>query len=280
MPPMGRQIASFRRAVHPRKLSIMAKYQSYVICTSPRSGSTLLCKLLAATGISGNPNSYFHNPSIEDWMRSLDVSLDQNTAERDVLGAIFDAVRARGTNHTGLFGLRVQRKSFDFLMQKMTILHPGLNNDAERFEAAFGNTLFIHLTRSNKLEQAISLVKATQTGLWHKAPDGTELERASSPKEPVYDAAEIALHLANLTALDEDWKNWFANEKIDPFHLSYDALSAHPAEALARILEALELDSAAAEGISPGVAKLADSTSRDWQERFLAENEDDAALQR
>ncbi|HBF29284.1 Stf0 family sulfotransferase, partial [Rhizobium sp.] len=31
----------------------MAKFSSYVICTSPRSGSTLLCKLLAATGISG-----------------------------------------------------------------------------------------------------------------------------------------------------------------------------------------------------------------------------------
>lgn len=212
-------------------------------------------------------------------MRSVDVSLDQNAAERDVLEAIFDAVRARGTNHTGLFGLRVQRKSFDFLIQKMNVLHPGLNNDAERFEAAFGNTLFIHLTRSNKLEQAISLVKATQTGLWHKAPDGTELERASSPKEPVYDAAEIALHLANLTALDEDWKTWFANEKIAPFYLGYNALSANPAGELARTLEALELDPAAAQGVSPGVAKLADSTSRDWQERFLAENGNGAGLQ-
>ncbi|MGJ8535483.1 MAG: Stf0 family sulfotransferase [Alphaproteobacteria bacterium] len=276
---MPRQVASCRRAEHPQKPSIMAKYQSYVICTSPRSGSTLLCKLLAATGISGNPNSYFHNPSIADWTRSLDLAPDQDTAERDVLRAVFGAVRARGTDDTGIFGLRVQRKSFDFLIQKMNVLHPGLNSDAERFQAAFGNTLFIHLTRSNKLEQAISLVKATQTGLWHKAPDGTELERASSPKEPVYDADEIALHLANLTALDEDWKTWFANETIDPFQLSYDMLSADPAGELARILEALGLDTAAANGIRPGVAKLADLTSRDWQDRFLAENGNNSGLQ-
>jgi LPS sulfotransferase NodH len=30
----------------------MAKYDSYVICTSPRSGGTLLCKLLAAVGVA------------------------------------------------------------------------------------------------------------------------------------------------------------------------------------------------------------------------------------
>ncbi|MBT6203829.1 MAG: sulfotransferase, partial [Rhodospirillaceae bacterium] len=44
----------------------MARYQSYVICTSPRSGSTLLCSLLAATGLAGNPCSHFHDPSISE----------------------------------------------------------------------------------------------------------------------------------------------------------------------------------------------------------------------
>ncbi|MEM1201062.1 MAG: Stf0 family sulfotransferase, partial [Pseudomonadota bacterium] len=33
----------------------MAGFDAYVICTSPRSGSTLLCKLLAPTGIAGKP---------------------------------------------------------------------------------------------------------------------------------------------------------------------------------------------------------------------------------
>ena len=32
----------------------MANFDSYVICTSPRSGSTLLCQLLAATGVAGD----------------------------------------------------------------------------------------------------------------------------------------------------------------------------------------------------------------------------------
>lgn len=209
-------------------------------------------------------------------MRSLDLPPDFQDAEPDVLKVIFDAVRDRGNNQTGIFGLRVQRKSFDFLIRKMDVLHPGLSNDAERFHAAFGRTLFIHLTRRDKLEQAISFVKATQTGLWHVAPDGRELERVSSPKEPVYDTDEIARYLADFTALDEDWKDWFANEKIDPLRIGYDELSANPADVLAMILDELELDREVAKGISPGVAKLADSTSQIWQERFLAESGGDA----
>ena len=34
-------------------------------------------------------------------------------------------------------------------------------------------------SRENKLAQAVSLIKAEQTGLWHIAPDGTELERVA-----------------------------------------------------------------------------------------------------
>lgn len=249
----------------------MANYQSYVICTSPRSGSTLLCKLLAATGVAGDPDSYFHSPSIDDWRRKFDIVPDGSASEREVLSTIFDAARARGTAGTGIFGLRLQRKSFDFFIQQTERLHPGLANDRARFEAAFGKTLFVHLTRSNKLEQAISFVKASQTGLWHQAPDGTELERLSAPQEPRYDRAEIANQLLELTALDEAWVGWFTKEEITPLRVTYDDLSADPTQVLARILTALGLDPAAARGVKPAVAKLADATSRDWLERFLGE---------
>ena len=33
--------------------------KSYVVCATPRSGSTLLCALLAGTGVAGNPEEYF-----------------------------------------------------------------------------------------------------------------------------------------------------------------------------------------------------------------------------
>jgi LPS sulfotransferase NodH len=231
----------------------------------------LLCKLLAATGVAGKPASYFHNPSIVDWLKSFDLPPESTGTLRDVLGSIFDAARARGAAKTGLFGLRLQRKSFDFVIRQMDVLHPDLPNDRTRFKAAFGCTLFIHLTRRNKLDQAISYVKATQSGLWHIAPDGTEIERISAPKEPVYDASEIAHHLAALTALDSDWEDWFARENIRPLRITYDALAADPAAILAQILDQLGLDPAAAMGATPAVARLADATNRNWADRFRAE---------
>lgn len=250
----------------------MSEYQSYVICTSPRSGSTLLCQLLAATGKTGNPNSHFHEPSISEWLEDYNLSADQFDTTKEMLKAIFDAARARGTNQTGMFGLRLQRRSFNFFVQQMDILYPNLSSDFQRFQTAFGKTLFIHLTRTNKLEQSISFVKAEQTGLWHKAQDGTELERLSAHQEPVYDTIQISQQLSQLTTYDEEWKDWFQKESITPLRITYDELEEDPIGVLGKIVNELGLDQKIVQGIKPTVAKLADTTSQIWADRFLSEN--------
>ncbi|MGV2128890.1 Stf0 family sulfotransferase [Agrobacterium vitis] len=51
----------------------MTRFISYLIRTSSRSSSTLLCKLLAQTGIAGNPKSYLHREPISDWLAYLDL---------------------------------------------------------------------------------------------------------------------------------------------------------------------------------------------------------------
>jgi len=249
----------------------VASFDSYVICTSPRSGSTLLCRLLAATGVAGNPDSHFHRPAIAHWLADLGVTPEPALSERALLQLAFQAAIAEGTRGTGIFGLRLQRHSFDFFSEKLAVLHPGLADDLARFHAAFGRTLFLHLTRQDKVAQAVSYVKAEQTGLWHRAPDGTELERLSPPREPVYDAAVIRAHLEEVTAHDIQWRRWFAASGLEPLRITYEGLAADPLAALRRVLDRLGLGRAAADGVEPGVAKLADDTNRDWVARFRAE---------
>lgn len=249
-----------------------ARYKSYVICTSPRSGSTLLCKMLAATGISGKPDSHFHTPSIERWLETFKISRADFLSDRDVLNAIFQAARARGEGNTGVFGLRLQRASFDYFIHQVGFLYPGLSSDRDRIQAVFGPTLFIYLTRPDKLDQAISYVRAMQSGLWHKATDGTELERKSAPQEPIYDSDAIARHLTELAALDEAWGPWFESEELQPLHVSYDDLSDNPSGVLSRILDELGLDSSVANDISPPTARLSDETNKVWAQRFRAEH--------
>ncbi|MBD8877967.1 Stf0 family sulfotransferase [Roseibium polysiphoniae] len=247
----------------------MPVYDAYVICTSPRSGSTLLCKLLSATGVAGRPGSHFHEPSLDAWLDYY--GLESGPCEMENLKAVFDAARAKGRGGTDVFGLRLQRHSFDFFQQELALLHPEAQSDRGRMEAAFGRVLFVHLTRADKLEQAISFVKAQQTGLWHKAPDGRELERLSAPREPVYDGPAIKAEHDRYEAFDRDWIEWFAAQGVDPLTITYDTLSEDPLRVLAEVLTKLGLDGDLAKDVELPVAKLADETNRDWAEHFRQE---------
>jgi LPS sulfotransferase NodH len=243
---------------------------AYIICTAPRSGSTLLCRMLKATGIAGDPSSLFYRPAIDDWADRLGVPAEGRT-ERDHLAALIAAALERGRGGTPVFGLRQQRASFAYLCEKLAVLHPEAKTDRDRIERSFGPTRFIHLTRADKLSQAISLLKAQQTGLWHVAVDGSELERTDAPRTPEYDAAAISDTIATLTDYDRGWANWFAQQAIEPIRLTYDDLAEAPTESLCKLLDTLSLDPTAANTVTPDVKKMADTTTESWAARFLEE---------
>ncbi|MGB3147903.1 MAG: Stf0 family sulfotransferase, partial [Paracoccaceae bacterium] len=173
--------------------------RSYVICTTPRSGSTLLCRLLSATGVAGMPDSHFHVPSLDGWLKEYDLE-DAIFASREAaIRAIIDAALACGMANTNIFGLRMQRGSFGFFMEQLALLSPKSMSDVERIESVLGQTEFIHLSRPDRVGQAISRLRAEQTGLWHRHADGSELERLAPPKEPHYDPGAIARHIEELS---------------------------------------------------------------------------------
>jgi len=246
-------------------------YQSYIICTTPRSGSTLLCKMLAATDCAGVPESHFHVPSVERWLAAYRLDGSAFASRRDALAAIFQAAIVRGKGTTNLFGLRMQRGSFEYFARQLEALVPGGMSDVERIEAVFGRTLFIHLSRPDRLDQAISRLRAEQTGLWHLRSDGTELERRAPHKAERFDAPAIALQMKELAELDDAWIRWFDQEAIEPLKISYPELSNDPQTELSRVLTALGLNPVLAEGVEVPTAKLADAESLIWRERFLSE---------
>ncbi|MEM6825401.1 MAG: Stf0 family sulfotransferase [Pseudomonadota bacterium] len=241
-----------------------------MICTTPRSGSTLLCGLLSATRVAGMPASHFHTPSLAGWLKAYGLEHAIYASERDAARAVVDAGIERGKGSNGVFGLRMQRDSFMFFMSQADLLCPGLATDRARLEALFGPTLLIYLRRDDGLAQAVSLVVAKQTGLWHRNADGSELERQGRPGTPCYDASAIAQHVAELTALNAAWEAWFSREKLTPFRITYEALSNNPRGVLADLLAALSLDPSLADGVAIPTARLADATNASWIDRFRA----------
>lgn len=49
---------------------------AYLLCGTPRTGSTLLCSLLSSTGVLGHPESYFREPDEAVWARRFGLETD------------------------------------------------------------------------------------------------------------------------------------------------------------------------------------------------------------
>ncbi|MDP3340041.1 Stf0 family sulfotransferase [Frigidibacter sp.] len=248
-----------------------AHFDSYILCATPRSGSTLLCNLLAGTGVAGDPDSFFMAEVDPVWAGRWGLPAREGLSEEAHAAAYLTAAVAAGRGRTGMFGLRLMRETLGDLSAMIDKVHPGLPSDRDRLQAAFGRVLYIHLARGDKLAQAVSMVKAEQSGLWHVGPDGAELERLSSPREPEYDFGRIAAKLAGLEAQDTAWLAWFAQQGIIPLTVRYEDLSADPARSVAQICDALGVQTPSPGSLTPGVAKLADAVSLDWMARFRAE---------
>lgn len=228
----------------------------------------MLCGLLSSTGVAGQPGSHFHVPSLAGWLSAYDLEATAFATQDAALRAVMAAALQRGTAGTAQFGLRLQRDSFAFFIAQLDRLFPGQQSDAGRIEAAFGHTRFVYLTRQDKVAQAVSLLKARQTGLWHRNADGSDLERVAPPKEPRYDHDAIAASVAHLSALDASWQRWFADEGLRPLRVSYEDLALRPNTVLADVLIDLGHDPSLAATVDVPTAKLADAESVAWIDRY------------
>ncbi|CAN7178259.1 Stf0 family sulfotransferase [Rhizobium sp. LjRoot254] len=241
---------------------------SYIICATPRSGSTLLCDLLTGTGRAGKPASYYRQQSIPYWAEHLAVPLPHKPGKLEFERAYLSAVIREGNGESEIFGLRLMWEGGRELAADLAILYPELESDQCRFAKAFGQVSFLHLSREDKVAQAVSRLKAEQSGLWHMAADGSERERTAAHRAPVYDAERIAAFVDEAETHDAAWRHWFVEQGIEPLHLTYEGLTADPGRALAAVLHHLGLD---AEAADVKTRKMADQQSLEWAARFRAE---------
>lgn len=246
------------------------RLESYVICGTPRSGSTLLCKMLAATGVAGRPGSFFREPDVEHWADRWDVAHPDGTATAEFNRQYIAAMLRGGRAGTDIFGLRIMWGSVASAASRFDAAFGNGADITERFDTAFGRPLYIHLSRNDKLAQAISLLRAEQSGLWHLAADGSVLEGEAIQAPVTYDEARIAALVEERTSDDAAWTGFFVDRGIEPLRLTYESISANPPAALAEVLAALGLDPAITATVAVPTAKIADATSTAWAERYRA----------
>ena len=236
--------------------------QTYVVCSTPRSGSGLLCRGLGATGIAGAPLEYFH-PAY----RAL---LSRRWGCGSDLRANAEALQVRRTSRTGVLGTKLHWHQLEAVHAEAQLATtPGAQFEqcAGLVEELLGaRPSYVRVVRRVVHRQAVSLWTAEHTGAWSRTKD----DAGPAPRRVPYSFAGIRRCLERIAIGEVHWDRFFRLEEVHPVEVTYEELSSDYAGAVARVLQRLVPD-ARAEIAPPITVRQADERSEELLERFLAD---------
>jgi len=242
-----------------------------VIATTARSGSTLLARGLGATGILGDPEEYLNPATIAGLRRQWGVPRvtlrgqagrvrrrlagDRTWANtvrynRRSLIRYLDMLAEHRTGPTGVLSMKVMWMQYQpmLLARDLSADHWGVPVE------------WVRISRVDRVRQAVSVVRAKQTGQW------TAAQRPVAG--PVYNAIDIAASVATQTRNEAAWDAYFTDIGVEPFTVGYEQLDADYDGTMASVLSHLGVDTP----VPPRQLKRqGDAINDEWVARFLAD---------
>lgn len=236
-----------------RSLPSVAPRLRYLIAMTPRSGSTLLARQLSACGV-GHPQEFLNEAFLLRFEEMFPVP-----SLADLEGFIL----GHYTSSDGVFGMKSDWTRLNAAREADYL--PALHEDFD---------LYVYLTRSDFLSQAISLSVSQQSGVWEEVQ-----ARYAEPDvyaRLAYDEAQIMDNIAALMEHEYQWTKLLQCVNRPVLRLTYEQLAANPEAVVASI--AGELGLAVPYGLrGDGAAAIQPVPSRinsDWRRRFLAAHSD------
>jgi trehalose 2-sulfotransferase len=261
--------------------------RSYLVCATPRSGSTLLCRLLDATGVAGHPQEYFEalrhsgepRRPHEYFDRDRHANIIERLAFREMPGEAgthdphphwtpgtydryLEWALEQGTTPNGVFGAKLMwgyLGDFASLLRGIDGLD-GLPVPA-LLSRVFPGLCYIQITRQDKVRQAVSLWRAVQTQAWRGDA------RAQTPT-PRFSFRAINYLVRLLTAHDASWDAYFLGLGAHPLKVTYEELAEAPEPVVRRVLDHLGVAAPGDLAVqAPSLTVQADSLSETWVRR-------------
>ena len=226
---------------------------SYIIASTQRSGTHLLCSILRSTGIAGSPGEFFMSKAGETWEERWNAPSRAGFIERvfqDNIGA------------NGVFGAVVMWSYFERMLQMLQEVreYNGFSG-AGLLAELFNRPKYIWMRRRNRVEQAVSWSMACQTGVWAQKGGVTSQPCAT----PNFDFKIIDEWCNRIAAHEASWANYFRENQIEPVVLYYEDIIASHRTAAERVLEFLALPLPHRMKIpAPAVEKQANEISAQW----------------
>jgi len=244
-----------------------ARIDSYLICTTPRTGSTLLCGLLASAGVAGAPESYFRRQGQQDYAVQWGIANSPGGGFR--YADYLQAALAAGRTDNGVFATRIMWETLEEVVGELRTMSPGLpGGSVSLLERAFGHARFVYLRRKDIVAQAVSLLRAEQTNVWH---DPLQATRSAPDHEAQFDFDQIRQRVQVIDQHNAAWQEWFSSSGIEPFPVLYEELSVDPVGITHRVLDFLDLELPPGQELAVQHRRLADELNAQWIARYQAE---------
>ena len=272
----------------------MLPTQSYLICSTPRTGSSLLCDALTATGLAGRPEEYFQFRARTGFPRRPHEYFEgaQDAEIFDILGPrtrveedesrydpsrferydqYLDWALEEGTTRNGVFGAKVMWGYFNGFVTGLRWAVAGRQRLAvcDLAPSVFPSLRYLSVTRRDKVRQAVSLWRALQTWSWSSEQNAAE----SAGGHLVYSHAAIAHLIRDIEGHEYEWRAYFREAEVEPLTIVYEDFVRSYEQTLREILRYLEVPEAeTVEIVQPRRGRQSDDLSRQWADRYRAES--------
>jgi LPS sulfotransferase NodH len=279
--------------------------RSYIVCATPRSGSTLVCHALEETGVAGRPEEYFEalrhsgrprrpeeyfvgveDPSIRDHLGEREVGSEATPRSPLWSRAAYDrylewAFEA-GTTPNGVFAAKLMWGYFgDFVSLLRNIPDYRDVPLAELLPTVFPELTLVRVVRANKVRQAVSLWKAVQTATWREDQANTKAASLEDDGSPPYrnfleeHRPRLRFHYRAIEHLLEQilieegrWDAFFEHCGIRPILVLYENFAAEHETSTLRLLERLDLSPPEDFDFEPRMKQQSDGVNDDWVKRY------------
>lgn len=209
-----------------------------IICATQRSGSTLLCKELEATGVLGKPKEFY--------LKAATIS--SKTEASDFIAMMTLA----GSTENGVFAVKVMQDQWSLVekahhefnthlvsdLAEKIFNKPKFERTSQSLYEFYKDAFWIYLQRQDLIAQAISREMARQTNICHAVPNGTSKaglgakhghclessELMDYNRQTQYDFESILQHIQAIKQEEQLWQEFFTAYKINPLSLSYERI--------------------------------------------------------
>ncbi|MCX7143121.1 MAG: Stf0 family sulfotransferase [Proteobacteria bacterium] len=202
---------------------IVAGRKPYIICFTPRSGSSYLADLLTSSESLGAPGEYLNADLMDLTLQHMRAAGYAGRSLIDYLSWLMQNL----SSANGVFGFKVSY--FDW----QPLIACGLD------KVLFGGFKPMFLYRRNILKQAVSLYVATETNLFHTNVPIAEETRRRAATLP-YDPEKIRNWIQHIWIQEGAWRDYLRGR--DFLELDYDVVSDDAGSVVSAIARFLAVD--------------------------------------